>query len=136
MRKGLILLVVVALIGALAAIGYYKYNEKTPTAADKGADVTVDAKALFEAYNTNDSLAAKTYDDKVIQVSGDVRDVSSSPGGPVNVTLETGDAMGGVVCEFAASAAPAWEKGDHVVLKGICAGFNMDVQLQRCAAVE
>lgn len=136
MRKGLILLLVLAVIGAVAAIAYSKYNEKTPTAADRGTDVSVDAKALFAAYSTDEVAAGKLYNDKVVEVSGDVREVSSTPGGPVNVTLESGDAMGGVVCEFPAGSAQELKKGAQVKVKGICAGFNMDVQLQRCAVVE
>lgn len=136
MRKGTIILVLLALAAIGAAIGYLKYNEKTPTASDLKADVSVDAKTLFNAFNTDEAAAGKTYIDKVIEVTGEVREVSSASGGPVNVLLETGDALGAVVCEFAADEAPAWQKGAQVKVKGFCAGFNMDVLLQRCAAVE
>jgi hypothetical protein len=133
-RNILIAVLVVAVAGAF--IGYRMYNQKTPTASEKAADVMVDATALFAAFTTDEVAAGKLYNDKVLQVKGIVREVASEANGPVNVMLETGDAMGAVVCEFAADQAPAWQKGQNVVVKGFCAGYNLDVLLQRCAAVE
>ncbi len=128
------ILLLVALVGVF--IGYRAYSAKTPTASERATDVTVDATALFTAFVTDEIAAGKTYTDKVLQVSGRVRDVSQGSDGIVNVTLETGDALGGVVCEFTVDRAPKWKKDSQVTVKGICAGYNMDVLLQRCAAVE
>jgi hypothetical protein len=130
----LIILLLVAAVGAF--IGYRMYNAKTPTASEKVADVTVDATALFAAFNRDEMAAGKLYNDKVLQVKGVVREVSAAGNGPVNVMLETGDALGAVVCEFSADQAPAWQKGQTATVKGFCAGYNLDVLLQRCAAVE
>ncbi len=133
-RNIFIVVLVVALAGAF--IGYRMYNAKTPTASEKAADVTVDATALFAAFTTDEMAAGKLYNDKVLQVKGIVREVSAPGNGPVNVMLETGDAMGAVVCEFAADKSPSWQKGQSVSVKGFCAGYNLDVLLQRCAAVD
>lgn len=133
-RNILIAVLVVAVAGAF--IGYRMYNEKTPTASEKAADLTVEATTLFAAFTTDEVAAGKLYNDKVLQVNGVVREVSATGNGPVNVMLETGDAMGAVVCEFAADKSPAWQKGQNVAVKGFCAGYNLDVLLQRCAAVE
>ncbi|HNA32978.1 MAG TPA: hypothetical protein PL106_07625, partial [Flavobacteriales bacterium] len=80
--------------------------------------------------------AGKLYNDKVVRVSGVVREVGTESTGPVNVLLETGDNLGAVVCEFERATAPALQKGQQVSLQGFCAGFNLDVLLQRCATVE
>lgn len=133
-RNILIAVLVVAVAGGF--IGYRIYNEKTPTASEKAADVTVGATELFAAFTKDEVSAGKLYNDKVLQVGGVVREVSTTGSGPVNVMLETGDAMGAVVCEFAEGQAPAWQKGQAVAVKGFCAGYNLDVLLQRCAAVE
>jgi hypothetical protein len=61
---------------------------------------------------------------------------SSEKPAPLNVLLETGDPLGAVVCEFEAGAAPTVKKDDKVAVKGYCAGYNLDVLLQRCAIVE
>ncbi len=133
-RNILIAILVIAVAGGF--IGYRMYNEKTPTASEKAADVSVDAAALFAAFNEDELAAGKLYNDKVVQVTGVVQGTEQQPNGPVNVMLETGDALGAVVCEFAADKAPTWQKGQSVTLKGFCAGFNLDVLLQRCAVVE
>ncbi len=132
-----VLLGLVVLVGIPAAIyGYFAYNKKTPTASERAADVSVDATALFQAFSQDETAAGKLYNDKVLQVKGVVREVSNPGNGPVNVLLETGDALGAVVCEFPPDAVLAWQKGQNVTIKGFCAGFMLDVLLQRCAAVE
>ncbi len=135
MKRNILIAVLLAAVAG-GFISYRMYNAKTPTAAEKTADVTVDATALFAAFTKDEVAAGKLYNDKVLQVNGVVREVGTVGNGPVNVMLETGDAMGAVVCEFAAGEAPAWQKGKNVTLKGFCAGYNLDVLLQRCAAVE
>jgi tRNA_anti-like len=133
-RNILIAVLVIAVAGAF--IGYRMYNERTPTASEKKADLSVEAVALFQAFSQDETAAGKLYNDKVIQVQGTVREVSAPGSGPVNVLLETGDVMGAVVCEFPTGSAPDYQKGQVVTIKGFCAGFNLDVLLQRCAAVE
>jgi hypothetical protein len=133
-RKILITILVIAVAGGF--IGYRMYNEKTPTASEKAADEKMDATALFAAFSHDEVAAGKLYNDKVLEVKGVVREVSAAGNGPVNVILETGDAMGAVVCEFAPEQGPTWQKGQTVNVKGFCAGYNLDVLLQRCAAVE
>ena len=133
-RNILISVLVIAVAGGFFV--YRMYNEKTPTASEKTADVTVDAAALYEAFTKDEMAAGKLYNDKVVQVKGIVQGTEAQPNGPVNVMLETGDALGAVVCEFAADNAPDRQKGQSITLKGFCAGFNLDVLLQRCAVVE
>ena len=125
-------------IGIIVALGVgrHMYNEKPVQAAEKTAEVRMTAIALYTAFAADETAAGKLYNDKVVQVSGTVREISSEANGPTNVLLETGDPLGAVVCEFAAANAPAWKKGMNVTVKGFCAGFNMDVLLQRCSAVE
>ena len=77
--------------------------------------------------------ANKRFNDKVVQVSGTVASVSAPENGKVTVLLGTGDALSSVACEFEADAAPKLSAGTAVTVKGICAGFNLDVLLQRCA---
>ena len=126
-------LVVLFVLGACAAIvGYRMYTVKVPVASERTTEVTVDATDLFNAFSVDEIAAGKLYNDKVVQVNGVVGNVSRSEAGRVRVSLNTGDAMGAVVCEFQ-SVAEEPVVGDTVSIKGFCAGFNMDVLLQRCA---
>src|SRR5689334_6066508 len=102
MNRRVILLISLLVVAVGAFIGYCMYNEQTPQAAERSADVTIDAETLLQAFITDETAANKQYNDKVVQVSGAVRDVTNDGNGPTNVLLETSDPMASVVCEFPA----------------------------------
>jgi hypothetical protein len=137
MNKRTLLLLVVIAIAAGAFIGFRMYNAKPAGAAEKKADVAMLAEDLFQAFQANEVAAGQQYNDKVVQVSGTIREITPDANGPTTVYLETSDMLASVACEFAPGTTPAgWKKGDKVEIKGFCAGFNMDVLLQRCSIVE
>ncbi len=131
--------ITVALVGVVGAgIGYYLYQKPTEKSVTASAEVTVSAQELLAAFQADETKAMSTYakTDQVIQVTGAVRGIDKSDPAKVNVLLETGDALAGVVCEFEPAHAPDWKEGASVKVNGICAGMLMDVLLTRCAAVE
>lgn len=137
MNKRTILLLAIVTVTVGAFIGYRMYNEKPAGAGEKKAEVTVTAEDLFQAFSSDEMAAGKQYNDKVVQVSGRIREITTDPSGPTTVYLETSDMLAAVACEFAPGSLPAgWKKGDAAMIKGFCAGFNMDVLLQRCSVVE
>lgn len=134
MRTRTLLFIVLLLLLAVAGyVGYERYTARTPTAAERSVDVAVEAKGLYEAFVQDEAAAGKRYNDKVVQVSGTVRDITTGADGRTNVMLETGDALGAVVCEFAAGEKVTLERNAPASIKGFCAGYNMDVLLQRCS---
>lgn len=136
MRIRNILLVVLLLAAVGAFVGYRLYEAKTPTASERPADLAVDAQTLYDAFVQDETAAGARYNDKVVQVSGIVRDITTEPDGRTNVMIETGDALGAVVCEFAPGQAVTLRKNDPASIKGFCAGYNMDVLLQRCSMAD
>jgi hypothetical protein len=134
MRTRSILIPAILIAVAIGAyIGYSKFTQKTATAAEHAADLTVEAKALYEAFVQDEATANKQYNDKVVQVNGTVRDIATETDGRTTVTLDSGDPIGGVVCEFAAGEKVTLEKNAPASIKGFCAGYNLDVLLQRCS---
>lgn len=126
-----ILLVLLVIGAGAAAVGYRLYTAKVPGASERTTEVTVDATNLFNAFSEDEAAAGRTYNDKVVQVNGVVGSVSRSEEGRMRVSLNTGDAIGAVVCEFQTGTREP-VVGDTVSIKGFCAGFNLDVLLQRC----
>jgi hypothetical protein len=106
--KRILLIVGLVVVAASAYYGYREWNRDLVQAEDTKADVTLKAEELFQAFVTDE----------------------------VNVLLETGDALGAVVCEFEPGTAVDLKKDAQVTIKGFCAGYNLDVLLQRCAIVE
>ncbi len=135
MNKRSFLLVAVVAIAVALVLGLRSFSAKVPQAEGRSADETTTAEALFTAFNSDEAAANARYNDKVVRVSGVVRSVQPAGDGRTTVTLETGDALGAVVCEFAAGADHGCTPGASVTLQGFCSGFNLDVLLQRCSAV-
>ncbi len=137
MKRNLLLIgLVIALLGG--AVGYYTYQKPAEKTVSDDAELVVGAQELLAAFQEDETKAMATYaqSDQVIQVTGTVRSVDTSDPAKVNVVLETGDALAGIVCEFEPAHAPAWKAGNSVKVNGVCAGVLMDVLLTRCAAVE
>ncbi|MBK9273987.1 MAG: hypothetical protein IPM49_05520 [Flavobacteriales bacterium] len=136
MKRIVILIALLALVGG----GWYAWREYNRTAAPTGeleAAETIEAAALLQAYTADESAANARFNGKVLLVSGTVREVKAPENGLVDVVLETGDPLAGVVCQFAQADAPAsLTAGTPVRIKGISTGLLLDVVLQRCAIVE
>ena len=130
----IILIAVAAVLGGI--YGYREWNRGLERASGQKADVVTTAEELFKAYSAEEVMAAQKFSDRWVQVSGTVREVNGGNGSPKNVLLETGDPLGAVVCEFPADATVELVSGANATLMGRCAGYNLDVLLQRCAIVE
>lgn len=133
MQKRLLLIVaVLALAGA--GVGYFLWNKPHQNMQTAKADIVLDATKLFETYNADETAANAQYLEKVIAVSGRVKEATKAEDGTVKVLLETGHDFG-VLCELdPLSQHPRtnFSTGETVTLKGKCVGLNFDVQLVRC----
>lgn len=122
------------------AFAWRAYDRGVADAGSMPVKEKVTAADLLTAFTTDEGAATAKYvgtAEQVTQVSGTIRAIDPAGNGKMNVTLETGDALAGVVCEFNKGAAPsAWKIGDAVAVNGICTGLLLDVVLVRCTAVE
>ncbi len=136
-------MIAVAAAIALAGGGTYAYLEYSRGVAgvdSMSVKETATAEELLQAFQDDEAMATAKYVGSVeqaVQVSGTIRSMEPQDGGRVNVVLETGDALSGVVCEFAEADVPiTWRSGGQASVKGICTGLLMDVVVVRCKAVE
>lgn len=133
LKYGLLL----AVIGA--GIGVYQWNKPHENMDRAKTDVELAASELFTAFAENEGQANEDYLDKVIAVTGKVREVSKSPEGLVKVTLDSGDEMFGVICqldELSDHQRTDFQPGESVTFKGKCTGMLMDVVLVRCVEIK
>lgn len=122
-----------ALLGL--GVGYFMYNKPHQNMDKAKVDVALEASELFTAFETNEAEANEKYLDKIIKVSGTVKEVSTDDKGNISVTLESGSEMFGVVCQMddlTKHAKTNFEPGEQVTFKGVCTGMLMDVVLVRC----
>ena len=125
-------------LAAILIIGVYLFNKPHRNVSKTAPEYEMDAKALFLAFEAHEDEADKRLLDKVIQVTGIVREVVQDDEGNVSVTLDTGNDFFGVICELQSSSP--WTKADfkpgqQVTFKGLCTGMSMDVVLVRCVRI-
>lgn len=136
MRYVLSGLLLVALAGGYA--GYKMWNKPHREVAGASADVALEATELYAQYTADEAAANALYLDKIVQVCGTVVQVSNE-NGLVTIQLDSGDLMGGVLCEldnFAAHDRTEFPAGERACFKGICTGYLSDVVLNRCSEVK
>lgn len=147
MKRMHLLLLAILVMLAGAGFGLKEYMRGHADVVGMDAAQRVGAEQLLQAFVADDAAARATYvgeKEQAIEVTGAIRSIDDAGGeAPVNVVLETGDDLAGIVCEFKRGSVPsAWATGASVTIKGICQGYTGegmmpgDVVLQRCVAVE
>ena len=135
MKKILFSLGILGLIGL--AIGLYVYNKPHKNIEKSAADFKIEANQLLTEFEANESEANKKYLDKLIEVTGTVREMSSDEEG-ISVILESENPLSGVICQLdnlTTHKKTSFQTGEKVTFKGLCTGMLMDVILVRCVQV-
>lgn len=125
----IIILIVIFSIAGSAYAWFFIWNKPKQDVKDAKA-IPVQATAIFTEYNTNEKTANSKYIDKIVEVTGEVSNVSKNSEGKTVVLLKTDDLMFGVNCTMEEDANI--NTGDKVSIKGICTGYLTDVVLIRC----
>ncbi|MCB0560905.1 MAG: hypothetical protein H6573_19535 [Lewinellaceae bacterium] len=133
MKKLIGIGLLLALLGV--GVGYFMYNKPHQNMEKAEADMTLESTALFSAFEANEAEANEKYLDKVIKISGTVKEVNTDEEGNISLTLESGNELFGVICQMdnlTKQEKTDFKIGEQVTLKGICTGMLMDVVLVRC----
>ena len=136
MKKRLILggLTILVLVGAYLA--FTQYFKKHSSVLDQNPDVVITAADLFQAYSENEISANERFLNRNLQVTGTVSKTENQNGN-LQLFLESEDALFGVQCEMVPGTSSAeLTPGTEVTLRGICSGYLMDVNLNRCELIE
>lgn len=131
MKKIILGIVILGVIGL--SYGAYMYFKPNANMSDLKSDVTFTSQDLFTAFETDETAANTQYLDKVIEITGTIKDISTNEEGVISITLEAGNELSGVICELQKDTEHRTFKiGETVVFKGMCTGMLMDVVLVRC----
>ncbi|MCF3110328.1 OB-fold putative lipoprotein [Niabella sp. CC-SYL272] len=134
-----ITLAVVVLVVAAILYGWYLYNKKPPDIKQARSQFEITASGLTAAFNADEANATKQYADKIVSVTGAVKEIKIEQGTAATVFLDSGDPMTSVTCSFYDTEAAAVKKlktGQQVTIKGVCTGKLMDVILNKCSIVQ
>ena len=84
--------------------------------------VKVEATALLDAFKQNEKTASAKYNDKVLELSGIVKEASKNEAGNWVVNIENRTQTGSITVAFSA-LQDAIQPFDSIAYKGICAGY-------------
>lgn len=140
-KKIIILIIVLAIIVA----GFYGYHEYYRANQDLGhvkEDYSVKASALIKEYMNSEPQADNKYRNKILSVSGMIKEIDTSDN---NYTVVVGDTvdMSSVRCSIDSTHSAELvdlKRGMNVTIKGALTGFKKDdtgllgsdVELNRC----
>jgi hypothetical protein len=126
-------IIIAVILLAVIAGGMYAWREYTRPV--KGldsvdADYTVQATVLLQEFMTNETTANQKYLNKIVAVSGLVKDVDTTGGSWIIVLGDTAD-MSSVRCIMnpvnnAEAPLAAVQKGAAITVKGAVTGFKKD----------
>lgn len=119
--KRTILFSILAVMLTGVCVGYYLWNK--PHKDVKHADaITVTAVELYNIFNTDSGKAKSLYTDKVLDVKGEVMQLTVNRQGQQVILLRTAVADAAVNCTMEENANNI-KQGDRVNIKGICSGY-------------
>lgn len=129
----------IAVVATVAAVGgtfaWLEYHRVPAPTATLESDVRLTATQLWAAFSEDEVAAGARFNGKVVEVTGTVKDVTTGEDGPVEVMLDTGDPVSGVVCVMEPGVTAVYPVGRTVRVKGVCTGMLLDVVLVRCTSV-
>lgn len=131
-RKKIILYIMLGLLVIIAGAALYIYSEYNRTHKDTARlkpDFTFNAGELIKEFETDEASSGKKYWDKVIRVIGMVKDIFKDERGNYSVSLGDTLSMSSVRCSIDSThnnEAAQVLRGNHITVKGICAGFSAD----------
>ncbi len=131
--KKLLIVTGILILGA-AIFGYMQWNKPHQDIAAAKSEVTITAADLLAAFQADEAAANAKYNDKIVEVSGTVRE-TNQPNGKTSIILDAGDAMSAVTCELddlTTHKRTTFSAGEQVTFKCTCSGMLMDVVLVRC----
>jgi hypothetical protein len=126
-------IVILALLVIGGGWGWYLYNKPHQGVEGIKASASLDAAALYGAFQADETKANTQYLGKVVEVRGKVNSVSLAPGSP-GVQLDAGGA-GGISCSMTdkdKAGLTKVGKDKYITVKGRCTGYLMDVNLVDC----
>lgn len=128
------MLIIVVLLGIVGAVvAYFQYNKQHRDAVSEEAAHTLSAAELFNEFESNEQAAMTQYGNKLVEVSGTIREVVDNSGVNTMLILETDHPIFGVKCMFEKTVKQEINSGQPVIVRGFCSGINGDVELTRCA---
>jgi len=141
MKIKYVILSVLFLIILGIGIGMKMYFKQHDDIAKMKAEFKVDATALMDEFQKDETAATTKYSEKPIEINGKLVAKSKLPNGIDLLVLE--DEMQGISCQLDSSWSAAnqniiqaLETGNPVTVKGVCKGYLMEIKVSPAVVVK
>jgi hypothetical protein len=138
--KGKTLLVIAVCVALIVAFVVYTTFLKTaPSMKNLEAEFKLSAIELYTEFDADENAANTKYQNKVLEITGEVVEVSSEEGGNPTISLKT-EGFGVVKCTL--ESVPSSQElerisiGGNLTIKGECIGMLLDVLVERSMIIE
>jgi len=132
-----ITIVVILMIAGVYA--YREYNRKPSDLSYMAPRLRTTADSLVALFENDEPKADSIYLGKPVDVMGIIAEITNQKDTVVNVVLGKKDDMHRVSCLMNIQHIDnikAFNAGDEITLRGICNGYLMDVELNRCVVIK
>jgi len=136
-KKSIIIIVVLSIISSGIYIAISIYNKPHIDVAKTTPDISIPSQKLLEDFESDENTANSKYLDKIIQVSGQIKELDASNGNAV-IELNDGLSISSVMCHMSPKNNKdclSLKKGQNITVKGICTGYLLDVILIDCSII-
>ncbi|HET9824862.1 MAG TPA: hypothetical protein VFP87_05980 [Chitinophagaceae bacterium] len=109
--------------------GYKQYNRTNKDLARAKPDVQITSTDLIRSFEADEKSANQRFLDKILAVTGKVKDIMKDEKGYFTLVLGEGNAMSGVRCSMDTTYTrdiASIKTGNEIIIKGACIGFNAD----------
>lgn len=124
------------LLVAISVVLFIYYKPHRSVKREKAA-YTLTVSQLVEAFVEDETEANALYLDKVVEVSGLLKELIHNEGGMVLLLGDPAQPTG-ISCYLQKDQIEAFQqlkRGDRIQVKGICTGMLLDVVLDKCVIV-
>lgn len=132
-RKALLTIAIIAALIA-AYVVYSNFLKTAPSMKNREVEFRLSANELYAQFDADETLANAKFQNKVLEISGEVVEVTSEEGGNPSISLKT-DGFGVIKCTLESTlsfeALQNIEIGGELTIKGECIGMLLDVLIER-----
>ncbi len=126
------------MIAVAAFLGFRSYNRKLPTLENVVPRQRIAAENLTYQYEHDEEKANRLFLGFVIQVTGQIAEITYKPGVSCNIIIGNSADLRRVSCMLDTNQFEKianYAVGSIITIKGYCTGYLVDVELNRCIIV-
>lgn len=110
------------------------YNKPFIDIKKSDPKLEITAQEILNDYQADERLANEKYVDNLIQIKGEIADISFDKGISI-ITLKDTRGVSSIICQMLPEAnlnVLKLKKGKQVLIKGVCTGYLIDIMMVRC----